>query len=55
MKVAKTYSNVVNKRAKEPVLYDAIKEAAPEWWDEDAQITLNKDLMCKRHKDHGNK
>ena len=22
---------------------------------DDAQITLNKDLACKRHKDHGNK
>ena len=55
VKAAKIYSNVLNKKSKEPVLYDAIKEAAPEWWDEDTQITLNKDLMCKRHKDHGNK
>ena len=32
VKVAKIYSNELNKKAKEPVLYDAIKEAAPEWW-----------------------
>ncbi len=45
VKVAKIYSNVLNKRAKEPVLYDAIEEVAPEWWDEETQTTLNKDLM----------
>ena len=43
------------KREKEPELYDAIKEIAPEWWDEDTQITLSKDLVCKRHRDHANK
>ena len=37
------------------MVYDAIKEVSPEWWDEETQITLNKDLMCKRHKGHGNK
>ena len=55
VKVAKIYSNVLNKREKEPELYDAIKDIAPEWWGEDTQITLNKDVMCKRHRDHGNK
>ncbi len=54
-KVAKIYSNVLNKGEKEPELYDAMKEVAPEWRGEDAQITLNKDLVCKRHKGHGNK
>ena len=47
VKVAKIYSNVLNKREKEPELYDAIKDIAPEWWGEDTQITLNKDLVCK--------
>ena len=28
---------------------------APEWWDDETQITLNKDLVCKRHRDHANK
>ena len=55
VKAARIYSNVLNKREKEPELYDAIKEVAPEWWGDDAQITFNKDLVCKRHKDHGNK
>jgi hypothetical protein len=55
VKIAKIYSNVLNKREKEPELYDAIKAVAPEWWGADTQITLNKDLVCKRHRDHGNK
>ena len=55
IKVATIYSNVLNKRDKEPELYAAIKEVAPEWWGDDTQITLNKDLVCKRHRDHSNK
>ena len=55
VKVAKIYSNVLNNREKEPELYDAIKNVAPEWWDDETQITLNKDLVCKRHRDHANK
>ncbi len=54
LKVIKVYSNVLNKRETEPELHDAIKEVAPEWWGEDTQITLNKELVCKRHKDNGN-
>ena len=55
VKVAKIYSNVLNNRDKEPELYDAIRDVAPEWWGDDTQITLNKDLVCKRHRDHANK
>ena len=55
VKVAKFNSNVLNKREKEPELHDTIKEIAPEWWGDDTQITLNKDLVCKRHRDHANK
>ncbi len=55
MVLAKIYSNVLNERVKEPELCDAIKEVAPERWGEGTQITLNKDLVCKRYKDHGNK
>ena len=55
VKIAKIYSDVLNKREKEPELYDAIKAVAPEWWGADTQITLNKDLVCKRRRDHGNK
>ena len=53
--VAVIYSSVLNKREKEPELYDAIKEIAPEWWGEETQITLNKNLVCKRHRDSCNK
>ena len=31
IKAAKIYSNVLNKREKEPELYDATKAIAPEW------------------------
>ena len=55
IKAAKIYSNVLNKREKELELYDAIREVVPEWWGDETQITLNKGLVCKRHKDHGNK
>ena len=54
IKVAKIYSNLLWQREKEPELYDAIKEVAPEWWDDETRIILNKDLVAKRHKD-GNK
>ena len=52
IKVAKVASNVLNNREKEPALYDAIEAVAPEWWGDDTQITLNKDLTCQRHRDH---
>ncbi len=55
MTAAEIYSNVLNERAKEPAHYDAIQQVASEWWDEETQITLNYDLMCKRHRDRGNK
>ena len=54
VKVAMVKSNLIRNRDKEPLLYDAIKDIAPEWWDEETQIILNKDLTCKKHKD-GNK
>ena len=37
IKATKIYSNVLNKREKEPELYDAIKELAPEWWGDETQ------------------
>ena len=55
VKVAKIYSNVLNNREKEPELNDAIRDVSPEWCGDDIQITLNKDLVCKRHRDHANK
>jgi hypothetical protein len=53
VKVAKMYLNVLNKMVTDPVLYAAIKEVAPEWWVAETQITLNKYVTCKRHRDHG--
>ncbi len=55
VKVAKIYANVLNQRVEEPALNDVIKEVALEWWDEETQITLNKDLIRKRHRDRGSK
>ena len=54
VKIALIKSNLLRKREKEQLLYDAIKEIAPEWWGDETQIILNKDLTCKKHKD-GNK
>ncbi len=39
VKVAPIYSNVLNNREKEPELYDAIKDVAPEWWGGDIRST----------------
>ena len=49
VRVALVASNNVRKD-KEPVLYEAIREAAPEWWD-DVKITVNKDVVAQRHRD----
>ena len=51
IKVAKIYSNVLNKREKEPELYDAIKEVAPEsrlirtWSARDIRTTVIKSTL----------
>jgi hypothetical protein len=50
VKVARIKSNVL-KREREPRLYDAIKGIAPEWWGDETRITLNKDVVCQKHKD----
>ena len=50
LKVAHLRSNVV-KRDKEPALYEAIKDIAPEWWDDETRVTVNQDVTCKRHRD----
>jgi hypothetical protein len=50
VKVAHLRSNVL-KKEKEPELHRAIREIAPEWWGEETRITLNKDVVCQRHRD----
>ena len=49
IKAAKIYSNVLKKREKEPELYDAIKEVAPEWWGDETQITVTRNMACEPH------
>ena len=46
-------STELNSANDNPLLYEAIRAIAPEWWDE-TRITLNKDVVAKRHRD-GNK
>ena len=55
IKAAKIYSSVLSNRETGPELYDAIKELAPVWRGDETQIAFDKGLVCKRHKDRGNK
>ena len=50
VKVAHLRSNVLRKD-KEPELYEAIKGIAPEWWGDETRVTLNKDVVCQKHRD----
>ena len=43
----------VNLREDEQELYDAIKDVAPERWDDDTHVALGKSNACKRQKDRG--
>ena len=49
VRVALVASNNVRKD-KEPELYEAIRESAPEWR-EDVKIPVNKDVVAQRHRD----
>ena len=48
-KVAKLQSNLLGK--KKTVLRNAIREIAPEWFGDETQIILNKNVTCQRHVD----
>jgi len=48
-RVALVQSNLLRKTEHE--LREAIKVIAPEWWDDETQIILNKNVQCKRHRD----
>ena len=50
VKVARVRSNVV-RRDREPALYEAIKDIAPEWWGDETRVTVNQDVVCQRHRD----
>ena len=50
VKVAHLRSNILRKD-KEPELCEAIKGIAPEWWGDETRVTLNKDVVCQKHRD----
>ena len=53
VKIALVESNLLN-QTKEPALTEAIKEIAPEWFDDETQIILNRNVQCKKHVDKNN-
>ena len=54
-KVAHVESNVPRKGSRhDKALTAAIREIAPEWWDDSTRLCLNRNVQCQRHKD-GNK
>lgn len=48
-KVALIQSNVLRKNEHE--LREAIQAIAPEWWGDETQVLVNKNVQCRRHKD----
>jgi hypothetical protein len=52
-KLALVESNVLGKT--ERLLKEAIQLTAPEWWDDETKLTLNRNVKCERHKDGGNR
>ena len=53
-RVALMSNNVAHKIAQDRLLRKALSEIAPEWWGEDTQITVNKNVECKPHMDKNN-
>ena len=52
IKVALIQSQVLHE--KEAKLWNAIKDIVPEWWGDETQVLLNKNVTCRKHVD-GNK
>jgi hypothetical protein len=52
-RLARVESNALGKS--ERLLKEAIQLTAPEWWDDESKITLNRNVKCERHKDGGNR
>ena len=51
-KVASVESNVPRKGSRhDTALTAAIREIAPEWWDDSTRLCLNRNAQCQRHKD----
>jgi hypothetical protein len=53
VKIALVESNLLNQK-KEPALTEAIKAIAPEWFGDETQIILNRNVQCKKHVDKNN-
>ena len=53
VKIAMVESNLLNQK-KEPALAEAIKQIAPEWFGDETQVILNRNVTCKRHVDKNN-
>ena len=53
-KLAHVESNVCTKSTFDNLLREAIREIAPEWWDDETKIILNRNVVCQKHRD-GNK
>jgi hypothetical protein len=52
LKVVLMESEVVGQRDR--LLKQAIQDIAPEWWDDETQITINRNVTCQKHRDGNN-
>ena len=52
VKISLLQSEVLPKR--EVALRGAIRAIAPEWWDDETQVLVNKNVQCKKHIDANN-
>jgi hypothetical protein len=50
-RVAYVTSNSITRTKHDQKLKEAIKNIAPEWWDNKTRICLNRNVKCERHKD----
>ena len=52
VKVAHVESNLCGtKTTLDRLLRDAIEEIAPEWWGDETNIILNRNVTCEKHRD----
>jgi hypothetical protein len=51
VKLALVESNSPNKSLHDKRLVSAIRDIAPQWWDNETRICLNRNVQCKKHTD----
>ena len=51
VKRARVESNKLGSRSSDKLIEKAIEGIAPEWWGEETQVIVNRNLTCKRHWD----